>query len=300
MLLQLSALAFLSVAHAYLSDGRPHANFTRKATVPVVPVVQTGPVFSKNGTLLPPYGTTFTFQQLIDHNNPSLGTFTQRYWHIWEFYEQGKIICTICVYTLQHGHLDDVAASLRINLWDWQHLSPAIGPGAPSGGWGLDHALNAWSSYWRNTYYLLPSQSFVATVTQSSRECLGSYDTSRPYWADTSVNNAFRSCKWLYLLLSCNELGFLQESAPSGVPSLVSPAYLRPPSIPTPPNVHVDRTNTLYAGWNVPTSNLFFANGERDSWLYATMSAPGVTIQSTPSQPIAVGPGYHCSDILAT
>ncbi|KAI0628443.1 peptidase S28 [Trametes polyzona] len=47
------------------------------------------PVVSKNGTQLPPFDYSYVFEQLIDHNNPSLGTFRQRYWHTYEFYEPG-------------------------------------------------------------------------------------------------------------------------------------------------------------------------------------------------------------------
>lgn len=69
MLLRLSLVALsLSLVNA-LSDGRPHANFMHRPTVPIVPVENTGPVVSKNGTVLPPYNQTFFFQQLIDHNN---------------------------------------------------------------------------------------------------------------------------------------------------------------------------------------------------------------------------------------
>ena len=35
------------------------------------------------------YKETYYFDQLIDHNNPKLGTFKQRYWHNYEFYEPG-------------------------------------------------------------------------------------------------------------------------------------------------------------------------------------------------------------------
>jgi hypothetical protein len=105
MLLRLSLVAASLALVQALSDGRPHANFMRKPTIPIVPVEHTAPVTSRNGTVLPPYNTTYTFQQLIDHNNvfffpaprraiahmqqPSLGTFTQRYWHTYEFYEEG-------------------------------------------------------------------------------------------------------------------------------------------------------------------------------------------------------------------
>jgi len=44
---------------------------------------------SPNGTALPPIDTVYYFDQLIDHNNASLGTFQQRYWMSWEFYEPG-------------------------------------------------------------------------------------------------------------------------------------------------------------------------------------------------------------------
>ena len=35
------------------------------------------------------YHEIYYFDQLIDHSNPSLGTFQQRYWHTYEFYERG-------------------------------------------------------------------------------------------------------------------------------------------------------------------------------------------------------------------
>ena len=61
-------------------------------------------------------------------------------------------------------------AAVRNNLWTWQDLSPDSGPGqdffefcdalevksgvsAPAAGWGLDHALQAWGSYWKNSFY---------------------------------------------------------------------------------------------------------------------------------------------------
>ncbi|KAJ7167611.1 serine carboxypeptidase S28-domain-containing protein [Mycena filopes] len=474
MLLQLSLFAALSlsqVANAQRSDGRPHANFMPKATIPIVPVENTGPVTSKNGTMLPPYNQTFFFQQLIDHNNPSLGTFTQRYWHTYEFYEDvlsnaaafweaysgyltnvtinGRIaqqengaavviehrfyglsnplpdlsVKSLKLHTIQQAiddleyfmnnvvlpmpnggnlkpattpwilvggsysgaltsyamvnkpglfaagyassavvetildfwqyfeperlfmpancsadvervvahidqvftgsdkkaiqaikssfgmgdvtHLDDVAGSLRNNLWDWQGLSLSIGPGAqffnfcdalevkngvnaPAAGWGLDHALSAWSSYWSTTYLDL------ICGGDDAQDCLGSYNTSQSYWTDTSIDNAGR----------CNEVGFLQESAPPAQPSLVSrliqPSYdlrqcqqMFPAAFPTTPNVQTARTNRAYAGWNVTISNLFFANGQR----MRLCPAPGVTIKSTASQPIAEGEGYHCADL---
>jgi hypothetical protein len=69
MLLRLSLVAAALSLVSALPDGRPHANFFPKPTIPIVPVEHDGPVTSRNGTILPPYNTTFFFQQLIDHNN---------------------------------------------------------------------------------------------------------------------------------------------------------------------------------------------------------------------------------------
>ena len=44
-----------------------------------------------NGTKLPPLNTTYYFDQLIDHDNPSLGTFKQRYWLSYQHYEPGGL-----------------------------------------------------------------------------------------------------------------------------------------------------------------------------------------------------------------
>ncbi|KAF8214001.1 peptidase S28 [Mycena galopus ATCC 62051] len=484
MLLGLSLVAAsLSLVNA-LPDGRPNANFMRKPTIPIIPVEQTGPVTSRNGTLLPPYNTTYTFQQLIDHNNPSLGTFTQRFWHTYEFYEEGGPIIlftpgeanaqpydgyltnvtingqiaqqengaaivlehrfyglsnplpdlsvnSLRLHTLQQAiddlqyfsenvvlpmpnggklkpattpwilvggsysgaltswtmvnkpglfaagwassavveaildfwqyfeperlfmpancsadieaviahidqvfmgndqkamqaikdsfgigdvtHNDDAVGALRNNLWDWQALSLSGGPGAqffnfcdalevkdgvnaPAAGWGLDHALAAWSSYWTTTYL------DIICGGDDAQDCLGSYNTSQSYWTDISIDNAGRSWFWIV----CT-----QESPPAGLPSLVSrliqPVYdlrqcqqMFPAAFSTAANVHVTtaQTNSLYAGWNVTISNLFFGNGQRDPWRYSTVSAPGVILKSTASQPIAEGAGYHCADLL--
>ncbi|KAI0054263.1 hypothetical protein BV25DRAFT_1776703, partial [Artomyces pyxidatus] len=41
------------------------------------------------GKAIPPIDTIYTFDQLIDHNNPGAGTFKQRYWVSSEFYAPG-------------------------------------------------------------------------------------------------------------------------------------------------------------------------------------------------------------------
>ena len=84
-----AALLAAAGVDARLPDGRAHANQAPRPSIPIPPEVQVGPVTSRNGTTLPPYNTTYYFNQLIDHNDPSKGTFVQRYWHTWEFYEEG-------------------------------------------------------------------------------------------------------------------------------------------------------------------------------------------------------------------
>ncbi|KAG6885617.1 hypothetical protein C0993_012364 [Termitomyces sp. T159_Od127] len=442
---------------ARLPDGRFNANIFRSPGIPrVVLEGSSVPVVSRNGTELPPYSTVYYFDQLIDHNNPSLGTFKQRYWHTYEFYEPGGPIIlmtpgegnadgyygyltnrtingliaqqqnastvvlehrfygfsnprpdlsvkSLKLHTIQQAvddlvyfaktvklpmpggdqvtpdktpwiltggsysgaltswtmvrdfweyfepirlhmpancsadvqaviahvdktfsgnnataiqvlketfglgnmtHLDDVAGALRNNLWDWQSLQPTTGPGgkfyqfcdalevkddvnAPASGWGLDHALAAWGSYFKNTYY-----------------------AQREYFLSLLMNslmNIDQVCNGLDS--ECNEVGYLQEGAPKGHPTLVSrlvqPPYdlrqcqlMFPEAFPEPPKTAISETNKVYKGWNVQLDRLFFANGQRDPWKDATVSATRHTVQSTPHQPIYIGDGFHCSDLM--
>jgi len=69
-----------------------------------------------------------------------------------------------------------------------------------------------------------------------------------------------------------------------------------PAAFPTPPTVQVDKTNRLYKGWDVKLNRMFFANGMRDPWKDATVSATDIYVESTPQQPIAVGDAFHVSD----
>jgi hypothetical protein len=101
-------------------------------------------------------------------------------------------------------HLDDVANALGLNIWDWQSLSVSTGPGsdfyrfcdalevkdgqsAPASGWGLDHALAAWGSYWRNGYLdkICSGEDVV--------KCLGTYDATHDDYTDTTVGNVGRA-----------------------------------------------------------------------------------------------------------
>lgn len=86
------ALSTLSFVHAVLPDGRLKANQPRIPTIPIIEIDLETPVVNRKGDVLPPYNTTYYFDQLIDHENPSKGTFKQRYWHTAEFYEEGGCI----------------------------------------------------------------------------------------------------------------------------------------------------------------------------------------------------------------
>jgi len=60
--------------------------------LPIVPKVGAGgneAVTDVNGQAIPPYDTIYYFDQLIDHNDPSKGTFKVRYWTTWEYYKPG-------------------------------------------------------------------------------------------------------------------------------------------------------------------------------------------------------------------
>ncbi|KAF9480682.1 hypothetical protein BDN70DRAFT_856398 [Pholiota conissans] len=475
-----------SEIYARLPDARLHGNMMRPANIPLVDAPSDIPVTSRNGTELPPYSTVYYFDQLIDHNRPSLGTFKQRFWHTCEFYEKGGPIIlmtpgevnadsyygyltnrtinglitqqqngstivlehrfyglsnpypdlsvkSLRVHTIQQAiddleyfarnvnlpmpggdavtpdktpwvlvggsyagaltswtmvnkpslfaagyassavvqatlnfwayfepirqnmpancsadvqaviafvdktfsgrnttaiqalkdnwglgnlsHVDDVAGALRNNLWDWQSLQVTSGAGsqfyrfcdaleyrngikAPIRGWGVDYALSAWGKYWRNIYLSgLCRGNDVET-------CLGTYDPTLLYWTDITIDNPSRSWMWIV----CNEVGYLQDTAPSLHPTLVSrliqPSYdmrqcqqMFPQAFTRPPIPNTALTNAKYQGWDVKIKNLFFANGVRDPWRAATVSAQGLNLPSTAHQPIGLADGFHCSDL---
>ncbi|KAG2127725.1 serine carboxypeptidase S28-domain-containing protein [Suillus bovinus] len=66
----------------------PNAMLRGMPSLPKLPMPDRS-ITSPNGTALPPLTTVYYFDQLIDHNNPDLGTFQQRYWMSWEYYEPG-------------------------------------------------------------------------------------------------------------------------------------------------------------------------------------------------------------------
>jgi len=81
----------LALSVFLVAEAKDHANFRRRPVLPQIPVGD-APVVSRNGTELPPYDTLYSFNQLIDHNKPSLGTFQQRYYFTYENYEPGEFL----------------------------------------------------------------------------------------------------------------------------------------------------------------------------------------------------------------
>lgn len=83
----LAPLFLASFVSAALKDGRANGNMVPRPVVPRVEAVD--PLVTHDGAALPPITTVYYFDQLIDHTKPSLGTFKQRYWHTWQFYQAG-------------------------------------------------------------------------------------------------------------------------------------------------------------------------------------------------------------------
>ena len=85
-----SLVLFLSCAVAYPARAKGPALVSPRPSIPHLEIpAENIPVVSRNGTQLPSYSHAYYFDQLIDHNNASLGTFRQRYYHTYEFYEPG-------------------------------------------------------------------------------------------------------------------------------------------------------------------------------------------------------------------
>ncbi|KAI1784405.1 peptidase S28 [Ganoderma leucocontextum] len=220
---------------------------------------------------------------------------------------------------LQLGHNDDFAAALLQNLYPWQSLQPDSGPNQPfyqfcdalevqngvsaqASGWGLDYALQAWGTYWKSAFYTqICGDDDVET-------CLGTYDTSNPFWTYTYTENAARSWQWLI----CTEFGFQFDGAPTGQPSIASRVvtqewglrqctYRFPGAFGV--NAAVASPNatgieSAYGGWNMGVENIVFASGTRDPWKEATVAADACTNPGSDLQPHLLSDGFHCSDML--
>lgn len=126
------AVAFLALAvaaSARLPDGRAHANLPRTPRVPVVSP-PSGALTDVTGATLPPLNTTYVFDQLIDHTNPALGTFKQRFWTTWQFYEPGELhgcMCRIWV-LIPCSHSQAAPSSSSHRAKPTQHVSSQACP----------------------------------------------------------------------------------------------------------------------------------------------------------------------------
>ncbi|ESK97155.1 hypothetical protein Moror_6376 [Moniliophthora roreri MCA 2997] len=213
-------------------------------------------------------------------------------------------------------HADDVVGALRNPIWDWQMLQPYAsdrsffdfcdalevkdGVNAPSSGWGLTYAYEAMGRYFR-TFYL----DELCGTGVPVESCLDTYDSSWPYWTDPALDNETRS--WLWMV--CSEVGWYQigpqtSQAPALVSQLVSEqTYQRtctmyfPKTFTLSDRPKVLKTTSSFHGWDVQVQRLFVANGRRDPWLEATLSATSQNIASTDMRPIVISDGFHCSDM---
>ncbi|KAF6762003.1 serine carboxypeptidase S28-domain-containing protein [Ephemerocybe angulata] len=211
----------------------------------------------------------------------------------------------------------DFLGALRNNLWDWQQLQPNTGSQsifyrfcdqiqvkagvpAPPGGWGAEYAITAWGKFWRREYY-----PYLCGI-DDPETCLGTANPSAEYWTATATNNRARSWFWTV----CNELGYLQNAAPEGKPSLVSrliqPSYdlrqcqlMFPQAFSKTPTPRAELINLLYKGWNVKLDRIIFVNGARDPWRDATMSAQSHQPRTSSLQQVHLTQGFHCSDLTA-
>ncbi|KAI6010844.1 serine carboxypeptidase S28-domain-containing protein [Pisolithus orientalis] len=205
------------------------------------------------------------------------------------------------------SHIDDFAAALQYNLFDWQELTPFIGPGAMffqfcdalevkdgqiagPGGWGLENAIQSWGGFWNSTYY----QHVCGDA--DAETCLGTYNVSQSYWTSTAINNNERSWFWVV----CNQVGFYLGGPPVGQPAIASriltPEYserqcvnMFPQKFSSPPQPAAAQVDEEYEGWGVEVDRLFFANGQRDPWREVTVSSDFIYKSSTDTQPIYSG-----------
>ncbi|KAE9406811.1 hypothetical protein BT96DRAFT_987080 [Gymnopus androsaceus JB14] len=209
----------------------------------------------------------------------------------------------------------DFAHALSYPLNSWQDMSPADMSGefyefcdalevqgdraAHTSGWGLKEALNAWGSYYKNSYINSTCGDF------SVSDCFG---TEAQYsQVNTSVDQADRSWHWMV----CQEVGWFQTGPPknSSISGIVSKynGYSNSKlacrlSFPDTysrgyPGPDVVDTTSTFGGWNVNATRLFVATGQRDPWLQATLSAASSNVMSTDDRPIESSDGFHCSDL---
>ncbi|VDC02128.1 unnamed protein product [Peniophora sp. CBMAI 1063] len=215
-------------------------------------------------------------------------------------------------------HYDDVTVTLKNPLYAWQdmqygseesgfyifcdRLEVKDNETAPAEGWGLEHALSAWGADFKDGY--LPA----ICAGQNYSICLDTYNASSEVYTSTSVGDTTRAWMWV----KCNEVGWFQDAAPDDQPTIVSRTlqpsnqelrqcqYYFPEQFSDgePSSAQILKTNDIYKGWDIDVQNVFFANGVRDVWRGATLSADSVVPPNIPPSHIGLHNGFHTSDLI--
>ncbi|KAG8972235.1 hypothetical protein FRB90_010273 [Tulasnella sp. 427] len=237
--------------------------------------------------------------------------------------DQATAKTTFALSNLQYA--DDVMATIRAPLFSWQELQPYYQDTqagfyafcnyleydrvkrqyeSTGSGVGLQTALSAYGNW---TQYEIR----VNGCTGNEELCYGTHTvTNSSRWTNTTVDNGHRSWAWLY----CNQLGWYFSGAPPNWPTIASrltspDSEVRLCSLYFPNTFPMGTTaaeshnatafNAKYGGWNVQTTNVFYANGKKDVWRGVTLSSDLSNHVSTPNMPIAVADGgFHCSDMV--
>ena len=81
-----------AVATSHAPGFHPHRPYNARPRVPhgEEPDASKAVFHIASGAQISAYDETYYFDQLIDHTDPSKGTFKQRYWHNYEYYEPGE------------------------------------------------------------------------------------------------------------------------------------------------------------------------------------------------------------------
>ncbi|KAG6820692.1 hypothetical protein H0H93_013211 [Arthromyces matolae] len=318
---------------------------------------ENAPVVTRNGDLLPPYNTVYYFDQLIDHNNKSLGTFKQRYWHTYEFYEPGgPIILTtrgegnadgkyarpiLCLATkkprtgyegfLTKGSITGLIAQqqngstilLEHRFYGFSNPYPDLSVKSLRVH-NLQQAVDDLVYFARNVHLPMPGGDQVTPDKAPWILVGGSYSgalmswtmVSRPgvFWAGYASSAVVEAIFdfWRYfepirthMPANCSadvEAVKNGTSAPPGGWGLehALPAwgsYFKNTYLPN-QSAWAHMTPTQVSSRTL-TSTMKIAPGigSWDPWLEATVSATQHTVQSTPQQPIYISDGFHCSDL---
>ncbi|KAF9055008.1 peptidase S28 [Hymenopellis radicata] len=176
----------------------------------------------------------------------------------------------------------------------------ADGSVASEAGWGLEYAIDAWASWFKNTTCPVYSDGSAAcSYNTHVNVAVSEIDVS--VGSTTSDDRA-----WAWMV--CNEVGWFQTGAPKGQPSLVSSVVdveysFRTQCINQFPDVFteykepsVDQTNAVYGSWNAKTDRIAFGTGTRDPWLHATVSGDGSNFVESPTRIVGLSDGFHCSE----